>query len=627
MPDELADDNAGPQAAGDSAGDGPLPAIVEQSGGVWLRAGLTPAAGQAAAGQVFLSGSCFAGLDYAIFLRMLFGAGPELPPALQEAPLVRFADAVVPFPPARRALYRIVKVVGGEADYFFEPVFIDNGEGAPEPATLRFDEFVADMWIKGIRFGIDAAAVHEAIASGKPSRRVVARRLAPVPGNDAAIVEVSASLHRSNAPLERADGRFDLHTFQNRFPQVPARVRLLRKEPATPGTKGFELSGIPILPPPPKDLELTRVAGPGTVIEHLDGHDYLVSAVEGFINVDSKSHRISIGPKIVSREGVSVRTTGNLQLAGEYEEFGDVQENRIVEGAGITIHGDVYGNIGSRGGSVVLKRNLMGGSAVNADGPIRIGGTAANAVVQTKQGDVTIRQAQNCVITGSKVMIGEATNCEIIADDVVIRMASGCAVAARHIAIDSAGPRKQSEMLLFALVPDTARFDAAIADFTARAGHAARSAEAHKAGIDAITSRPDVHGYLELATRVRKRELTLTPEQLPRFQKMAVQVGPALKEVARLSLAGKEAQVQQAHMLEQAENARRQRHAIAGTATCKVRLVDGETTLRTMVFHPEAGPPHQLAPKEVRARLRGRSWTHAPVLQTAHGAVDWTSDI
>lgn len=613
-------------SSGAPAADGQDDAVlVQRDDGVWFRTGVATVDRQAAAGHVFLSGSRFAGLDYAVFLRLLFDAGPELPAALREQPLVRFADAVVPFVTARRALYKSVKIIAGEADYFFEPVFLDTGGAEPEPATLDFDEFVADMWIKGIRFGIDAAAVREAIGSSRPARRVAARRLDPVSGQDATIVEVSQDIHRSNAPRERPDGRLDLHTFQNRFPQVPARVRLLKKVPRTAGTRGFELSGIPIEPPVPKDIELTSVAGTGTVIEHLDGDDYLVAAVTGFINVDAKSRRISIGPKIISKEGVSVRTTGNLQLTGEYEEFGEVQENRVVEGGNITIHGDVFGHIVSRGGAIALRRNLMGGTAVNADGAIRIGGTAANAVVQTKQGEIAILFAQSCVITGSKVTIEEAANCEIVADEVVIGTASGCAIAARRIAIGSAGPRKQNEMLLFALVPDTVRLDTVIADHATRAVTAGATAARHKAAVDEITGRQDVRSYLALATRVRKREVTLTAEQLPRFQKMAVQVGPALKEVARLSLAAKEALGQQTVFEEQVAALRQERDEVAGVASCKVQLLAGETILRKMVFQPGAGAAYDMAARDVRLRLRAGSAGHVPLFLGSEGSLDWSS--
>ena len=43
-----------------------------------------------------------------------------------------------------------------------------------------------------------------------------------------------------------------------------------------------------------------------------------------------------LGPLSVSRDGVSAKTTGNLQLTGDYEEFGEVQEKRVIEGEGIT---------------------------------------------------------------------------------------------------------------------------------------------------------------------------------------------------------------------------------------------------------------------------------------------------
>ena len=122
--------------------------------------------------------------------------------------------------------------------------------------------------------------------------------------------------------------------------------------------------------------------------------------------MDPSSKRISIGPKIVSREGVSARTTGNLQLSGEYEEFGEVQEQRVVEGGSITIHGDVFGKISSRGGTIVLHRNLVGGSAVNTDGDIRMKGVASGAVLQTKKGEITLARAENCVISGTRVLVG-----------------------------------------------------------------------------------------------------------------------------------------------------------------------------------------------------------------------------
>jgi hypothetical protein len=604
----------------------PEPVLLLREDGVFFRASSTPAERQGAVGQTFLAGACFLVLDYDLFLYLLYdapcGAAADEP--------IRFAATVEPFALARRALYKSVKIVHGEADYYFEPVFLDAGgatqeatPGANQGETLRFDEFVADMWQKGVRFGIDAVAVRAAIGNGKPERCVVARRRDAVPGLDGAIVEVTDALHRSNAPRESANGKLDLHTFQNRFPQVSARTRLLKKMPPVAGSRGYELSGIPIEAPAPKDVELVSVAGTGTVIEHLDGTDFLVAAVQGFVNVDRRSGRIAIGPKIVSREGVSVRTTGNLQLTGEYEEFGEVQENRVVEGGNITIHGDVFGRIVSRGGAIVLRHNLMGGSAFNTDGAIRVAGVAANAVLQTRAGEVAVQRAQSCIITGTRVRIGIAINCEIMADEVVIGSASGCAIAARSIVIESAGPHKHSEMALFALVPDTSRLDGEIADFTARGLAYARLTQRHRDAVDVITARREVSTYLALAQRVRKREVALTPEQLRAFQKIAVQVGPALQEVAQLSLAARQAQTQQASMQEGARAAQARKDALAGAASCSVRMLAGDTVMRAMLYNPEQGAAYDVAARDVRTRLRAEAQARAPVWSGSTGTLVW----
>nr|WP_229259479.1 flagellar assembly protein A [Duganella aceris] len=598
-------------------------AIVKRADGIYFEADASAVSCLSAVSQIFLSSAYFAGLDYAVFTKMLYNCGPDLPESLRGKPLLRFADSIEPFHAPRRGLYKTFKVINGEAEYYFEPVFFEVPDMPPQPARLNFDEFVSDMWVKGIRFGIDAPAVRDVIATGRLARIIVARRLNAMPGRDAAIVEVSQDIHRSNAPREMSDGRLDLQAFQNRFPQVKPHVKLLRKVPRAPGVRGFELSGLVLEPPVPKDIELTSVAGEGTVIESLRDGEFLLSAVEGFLSVDPGSKRISIGPKIISREGVSARTTGNLQLTGEYEEFGDVQEQRSVEGGNITIHGNVFGNINSRGGDIVLSRNLMGGSAVNVDGGIRVQGVASGAVLQTKKGEVALARAESCIISGTRVVIGEASNCEIMAEEVVIKVAEGCAIAARRIEIVHAGPRKNSEMLLYTLVPDTSKFDKKIAELQPKVAQALREAKSRKEEMDEITGQTEVRNYLTLATRVRKREVTLTPEQEPLFHKMAEAVGPSLRAVAKISLAMKAAQVQQEQAEEEVTKVQRQKTAVMRGSRCSVQLLTGDVLLRTMSFVPDGPAAHDRPAKEVKAKVR----TAVPGMEklfSGHvGPIDW----
>ena len=192
----------------------------------------------AAIDSVFSNNRYFVGLNYAVLLKVIYGVGPDLPRSVSGELMIRFADDLRLFDPQRRQLYKAVKLSDGRAEYQFEPVELtdpNDPDGAGAPAFLDVNEFIADMWTKGVRFGLNAAAVHAVIASGKMERIVVASRQGAVAGIDAYIVEVSSDLHRSDAPRVLANGKLDLLAFQNRFPQIRQGARLLQKSRARPG--------------------------------------------------------------------------------------------------------------------------------------------------------------------------------------------------------------------------------------------------------------------------------------------------------------------------------------------------------------------------------------------------------
>jgi len=616
----------------DSSGSAVAPAgtencIIKRRDGIYADPmALGPAL--AAAVTAVFADSYFAELDYTIFIKALYDCGPDLPRSPTGEPLVRFAADIVPFTPERRSLYRAVKIGEGKAEYYFEPVFLPDPEdpnGTGTPAQLDVDEFVADIWNKGIRFGIDVDAVRAAIAAGKTERVIVARRLDAVPGRDAQIVEVSEDLHRSDAPRQLPNGKLDMNSFQNRFPQIKAGVRLLHKVPRQAGTLGFELSGIPLEPPVPKDVELPPLAGPGTEIQNTADGEYLVSTLGGFLNVDTQNGQLSIGDKVVSREGVSLRTTGNLQLTGDYEEFGEVQEQRVVEGESITIHADVFGNVVSRGGTVLLNHNLVGGSATNARGDIRIKGVASAAVVQAVQGEVHLHRAENCIISGTRVEIEEAANCEIMADELVIKKAEGCAVAARSVRIESAGPRRQSEMLIYALLPDNAKIDEVIGLMRARVEEFEHLAAHKQEEMDALTNEPDVRKYVLLASKVRKKEIVLTAEQVPQFQKMAAAVGPQLKAIGKISLEVKGAQTEAQAGRDLLNQLVEQKNSASGVSSVQVAKLTGDAVVRVLHFNPDGSSVYNLPSKDIKARVRGNAAAGQTIFAGSSGAVEWSS--
>ncbi|WP_229452077.1 flagellar assembly protein A [Massilia niastensis] len=584
---------------------GPEHCIAQREDGVYADPQVVGTTLVAAVDAILQGGSYFVGVDYPVLIKALYGHGPELPRNASGATVVRFAASIAPFAPGRRALYRAVKLADGQAEYYFEPVFMPGADGVEQPTRLDADEFLADLWTKGVRFGVDLDAIRHAIVSGAAGRFVVGRRLAPSPGVDAHVVEVSNDLHRSDAPRQLANGKLDLMSFQNRFPQIHKGERLLRKIPRSHGAPGFELSGIPVAPAEPADLDLSSYVGEGTMsLECADG-EFLVAQRDGFLDVDPGVGRIAVTDKIVSRDGVSARTTGNLQLTADYEEFGEVQEQRIVEGEGVTVHADVYGHVVSRGGAIRLNRNLVGGSARNACGPIVILGVASGAVIQTVNGEVNVQRAENCVISGTRVRVEQAINCEILADEVEIAHAEGSAVAGRRVTIGCAAPKRQSEMRVFVLRPDCARVEEAIGQVGARIAQFGALAGRHRAALEALSGQPALRKYLMLARRVRTGELKLTAEQEPQFRRMAQVVAPALKEFGRLSqeLKGLEAERQAgAALLGRLEAQHAERVGAAGVA---IGAMQGEVQVRALDYEPDAGGMVDLPARDIRERLRG----------------------
>ena len=614
----MSDDDI-PVPEADQAGGLPR-GLLQRDEGVFLDLSLAPAQLRAAVEQLFQSGQLLAGLDYALFLLTLFHA-----PVPRSAPrgdaLLRIAARVAPFPPQRRLLYKQVKIRGDSAEFYFEALL--PGADGQVPARREFDELVADLWGKGVRYGLDSLAVRALLDAGKAERITVARALAPQPGRDAQLVEVSQGIHRDDAPRERPDGRLDLLRFKNRFPQVKKHARLLRLLPGAPGLPGYDLAGNVLPPPAPLALDLASVAGAGTQVERYSDGDFLVASVDGYVNVDEHG-KISIDSKIVSREGVSSRTTGNLKLRAAYEEFGEVQEQRLVDGRDITIHGDVYGHLHSHGGLILLERNLVGGAAFNEHGDVRVAGVASGSVVQALSGEVRLQRAESCVIAGTRVVIDQASNCEIIADEVIIELAEGCAVAARTIRIGSAGPRKQVEMLVFPLVPDLSALEQQIAESLAKAAQLLQMQHKRQQEIDAIAQLPEVRNYLLLAGQLRRGELQLQPAQQVQYDKLAARIAPVLKEVARLRLDVKQSEISQAQMLALAAQLRVERQAMASQSRCTLGLVDGETTVRAMVVPPGSAKAYDRPPKEIKALLRSATPATQPVFAASTGSLEWT---
>lgn len=581
------------------------------------------------ADRVFTGGAYFRGLDYPVFLDLLRGIARTVP----GKPAVRLAADLLSFAPQRRALYKAVKIAadGESAEYLFEPVSLEIEEASAEetvarsePTRLTFDEFVAHLWLSGVRFGIDEKTVRRAIETGDTERVEVAHECAPTAGVDARLEEVSKALHRDDSPKMLPNGQIDLSQFGNRYPQVQEGEVLLRKLPRKPGEPGRRLSGEIIEPEMPADFALGQMAGAGTRIEQRDDGEYIVAAMTGFLDIDPKSNQVAVTEKIISREGVSMRTTGNLSLAGEdYEEYGEVQERRVVEGKNMTFHANVYGSLLSRGGMIRVEATLSGGRASSPGGEVVIAQRASASVVEALRGKVHIKYAEGCTISAGEVVVEHAVMCQIVAESVEIGTAEGCAVAARSVNIAVCTARKDTESVISMLVPDLA---AQAEDARRIAGELAdkrAELERSRERLTAMQRHEEFAKFLSLQARIKKGEIRLAPAQAASLQKAAAQFAPAIQELRTLSARmhvlseAVAALTHEAQALEQAQ-------ATQGEGIrCLIESVTGDTIVRTRHHDGSQGLFGEGQLSTLINQLRGFGEAHERLFSGCSGRFGW----
>ena len=553
------------------------------------------------ADNVFSVGAYFTGLDLASFQRLLY---PSEHGAASAAPL-RLAADIRTFPPERRDLYKGVRISndGTSAEYMFAPVFlqveephvpVDDADDGPAdvwkrrpvklvPSRLDFDEFVAHLWVNGVRAGIDEAAVRRSIAKGETERLKVARWIEATSGRDAGIEEKNKSLHRDNSPRLLQNGHIDLSWFKNRFPQVAKDEPLIRKTPRILGDPGRRVTGDVVEPRLPADIDLAALAGPGTRIEERREGQYIIANLSGFVNFDTVSGQLSIAEKIVGREGVSMRTTGNLRLSGEnYEEFGEVQEQRIVEGKNMRFHANVYGSVVSRGGVIVLEQNLINGKASSPGGEISALGRASASVIEAQQGKIHLKFAEGCTISGANVFVETATRCHITGNVIEVGTAAGCTISGQSVTIAASTAHKERETVVTVLTPDLSELDKKQAAARKRLGEIAVRLDAERADIDALKKQSEFGSFLALQTKIAIGAVIIGPAQEEGFLRVQARFSPMMQQFRAHGEAVGQLQATIAEIEGQLLELKGAREALGTAVQCTLTRVAGDTVVRSL---------------------------------------------
>lgn len=597
--------------------------------------------------QLFSSGSRFRGLDYRVMSGLLYdydaildthGIGTK----------VKLADEVVDFNPKRKALYRNVKIDSAyaHAEYFFEPLEIETvvevpvygHEGADgvrpivgierkleiRPTKLDLDEFIADMWMKGVRFGIDVAKLADVIARGEMGRMVVASQLDPTEGSDAEIEEASEVLRRDNSPKILPNGKADLRKFQNRFPQIATGSRLLKKKPRVLGKPGFKVNGAIMEPEIPADLDISPLAGSGTKVEKEDGIEYIVAIRDGFLSLDTETNHISVTEKIENKGGISVKTTGDLLLTGnEFIEHGEVQEGRVVQGKSMTFLSSVYGDVVSDGGLILLESNLSNGSARSEGGDVICNGRAFNSVIEAWDGKVKAKYAESCLIQGKSVEIERAVNCEIIGEMVQIDNAEGCGIAGVVVKVKSSGECRGKQNMISMIVPSLSILDAQIEQVDKAIADCEKIIKQKEQAAAEVKGDAEFAKYLTLATNIKQGVVKLTLAHQENWQKMVSRFARPSGVLEKLNAEIQE-QLKRIKTLRQGqENMLKAREKSGSGVRCQIAQVEGDTRVRTLVANEGIAEFRRLKAVERKTKLREPGTAVDRVFSGDEGDLDW----
>ncbi|MEI6412670.1 MAG: flagellar assembly protein A [Pseudomonadota bacterium] len=617
--------------------------------------------------RTFAANAYFPKSDFRVFQMLLFD--PEKTAKLRanleaarQIPAIRFAETVARFPEARKSLYRALKITPRytEASYFFEPLVLDktltsvaeDGTLVPqtlsEPAHLNFDEFLAHLWNSGVRYGIPEVEIRTHMAEEAPKIGwvTIARQLDPVSGKDAQIHEEFDKLHRDRSPAILASGKVDLSYFKNTFPQVGKGIRLIRKIPRVMGSPGRNIAGFPLEPPQPKDIDLGRLAGAGIQLERGVAGEFLVSVMAGFLNIDTKTHQFFITERLISREGISVRTTGSLDIeAEEFEEYGNVEKGFSLTGHSLHIKGSVFGTVISKGGILKIGGNVSNGEVRNAGGLIEIDGFAANACLESRNGEVRLKRAENTVIRAKKAVLQEIRNCTVVADTIEIIRLQNSVVAGKSVSVGSAGLKpglsERDENVFVLEIPDLAELAKnlegealAIAEVERFLTLKRADVEKKRIRYDALTEIPSVKGYLENSRKVKalqEKGRTLTPEQLKAFAYQRSKITAELTEMAEISKALKTLAAE-IGPLEKTLEERKTKKAdyeakvdeLSEGVSIRIQSVTGETVVRKRKIASKTVWLRDIPDiAELRKELDSLGSGHDRVFHASSGSVNW----
>ncbi|MDX1692894.1 MAG: FapA family protein [Ketobacteraceae bacterium] len=247
---------------------------------------------------------------------------------------------------------------------------------------------------------VNWAAVETALNRGQVSELVIAKAVAPENGRDATYVPlVSSEVDR--VPVTDEKGVADMLS-AHQFVMVNAGEPLMRREPATSGEPGRDVTGAPIAARPGTDpgfkpgLEGSELAAddPDLLIASIKGHPVLfpngvaVDPVLHVDNVDLRTGNIHFDGSLEVKGDV---TPGlEINVSGDVEVKGTVERARIKAGNQVIVHGGVFGQQEIDEDAGMSEEDSQAHFDIQAGGDVEAG--FLNQVAIHSQGAIRVKQ-------------------------------------------------------------------------------------------------------------------------------------------------------------------------------------------------------------------------------------------
>ena len=263
------------------------------------------------------------------------------------------------------------------------------------------DDVYVRLGEAGVTFGIDQAAVDAACASGSAEHILIAAGAPAVDGENARF-ELMISDARDRAPQMNEHGLIDFRE-QGAIPTVTKDQPLMRRFPATTGTAGRNVRGVPVEPKPGKDAPFDGnmvgaypSANDSNVLLAIFSGQPLRCGNNVHVEPIYRVREVNLATGNISFDG-TVQVEGEVLPGMKVHATGDILIGGVVDGAHLEAGGDIH-----VAGGIIAKSQVLAGGAVSArfvEGSQVLAGTTIGIEDTALQGDL---QANNQIIVGIK---------------------------------------------------------------------------------------------------------------------------------------------------------------------------------------------------------------------------------